>query len=69
MKIKRHWSFSGLVTMRRILLMNHLSTQGFFEPPQKDRHNVAAKTEAPLKSCLYFKEGLEFKLRIQYVCF
>ena len=30
-KIKRPWSFSGLATMIRILLMSYVSIQSFFE--------------------------------------
>ena len=35
-KIKRPWSFSGLATMIRILLMSYVSIQSFFEQPHKD---------------------------------
>ena len=35
-KIKRPWSFSGLATMIRILLMSYVSIQGFFEQPHRD---------------------------------
>jgi len=35
-KIKRLWSFSGLATMIRILLMSYVSIQGFFEYPHRD---------------------------------
>ena len=41
-KIKRPWSFSGLATMIRILLMSYVSIQGFFEFPHRDWENWTA---------------------------
>ena len=35
-KIKRPWSFSGLATMIRILLMSYVSIQGFYEQPHRE---------------------------------
>ena len=35
-KIKRPWSFSGLATMIRILLMSYVSIQSFFEQQHRD---------------------------------
>ena len=34
-KIKRHWSFSGMATAIRILLMQYIDFKTFFEAPDK----------------------------------
>ena len=35
-KIKCHWSFSGMATVIRILLMQYIKFESFFESPEKD---------------------------------
>ena len=35
-RIKRSWSFSGLATMVRIVLMYYFDYYSFFEQPEKD---------------------------------
>ena len=35
-RIKRNWSFSGLATMFRIMLMYYVNCYTFFEEPEKD---------------------------------
>ena len=35
-RIKRTWSFSGLATMFRIMLMYYVNCYTFFEEPEKD---------------------------------
>ncbi|WP_455062555.1 transposase [Prevotella fusca] len=46
-KIKRPWSFSGLATMIRILLMSYVSIQRFFEQPHKDWDRLITQVKAP----------------------
>lgn len=46
-KIKRFWSFSGLATMIRILLMSYVSIQRFFEQPHKDWDRLITQVKAP----------------------
>jgi len=42
--IKRKWSFSGLATMVRILLMCYVDYHLFFENPEKEWQQILAKT-------------------------
>ena len=46
-KIKRPWSFSGLATMIRILLMSYVSIQSFFEQPHRDWDRLITQVKAP----------------------
>ena len=46
-KIKRPWSFSGLATMIRILLMSYVSIQRFFEQPHRDWDRLITQVKAP----------------------
>ena len=46
-KIKRPWSFSGLATMIRILLMSYVSIQSFFELPHRDWDRLITQVKAP----------------------
>ena len=46
-KIKRPWSFSGLATMIRILLMSYVSIQSFFEQPHRDWDRLITQEKAP----------------------
>ena len=46
-KIKRPWSFSGLATMIRILLMSYVSIQSFFEQPHRDWERLITQVKAP----------------------
>ena len=34
--LKRHWSFSGLATMVRIMLMYYINLESFFNQPDAD---------------------------------
>ena len=44
----RSWSFSGLATMVRIMLMYYIDVHGFLEHPEKDREEALEKAlEAP----------------------
>lgn len=44
----RSWSFSGLATMVRIMLMYYIDVQGFLEHPEKDWENALEKAiESP----------------------
>jgi len=45
--IKRPWSFSGLATMIRILLMSYVSIQSFFELPHRDWDRLITQVKAP----------------------
>ena len=43
--IKRPWSFSGLATMTRIMLMYYVDYRSFFENPEKEWQEILAKAE------------------------
>ena len=46
--VSRSWSFSGLATIVRIMLMYYIEVKGFLEHPEKDREEVlAALMERP----------------------
>ena len=44
-RIKRPWSFSGLATMYRIMLMYYLNPYSFFEAPEKDWQKLLKETQ------------------------
>ena len=44
-RIKRSWSFSGLATMFRIMLMYYINFYTFFEEPEKDWNLMVAEVE------------------------
>ena len=44
-RIQRPWSFSGLATMYRIMLMYYLNPYSFFEAPEKDWQKLLKETE------------------------
>ncbi len=45
--LKRPWSFSGLATMVRILLMCYVDYRLFFENPEKEWQQILATTDDP----------------------
>ena len=46
--VSRSWSFSGLATIVRIMLMYYFDVQGFLEHPEKDwEETLAAILESP----------------------
>lgn len=51
-RIKRNWSFSGLATMVRIMLMYYVNCYTFFEEPEKDWSKMVreAKESPPIPS-------------------
>ena len=44
-KIKRHWSFSGMATVIRILLMQYIKFESFFESPEKDLKRMVEESQ------------------------
>lgn len=47
-RLTRHWSFSGLATMTRIVLMYYINLETFFEKPEEDLKNMLKEmAEAP----------------------
>ena len=46
-RIKRTWSFSGLATMLRIMLMYYVNCYTFFEEPEKDWAKILQDKESP----------------------
>ena len=53
-RIKRTWSFSGLATMVRIMLMYYINCYTFFEEPEKDWAKMVAKMqESPPEPTLF----------------
>ena len=46
-RIKRPWSFSGLATMVRIMLMHYVNCYTFFEEPEKDWLAILESNELP----------------------
>ena len=54
--LKRKWSFSGLATMTRILLMCYVDYRMFFENPERDWQQIQAGTpESPPELELEFE--------------
>ena len=53
-RIKRSWSFSGLATMVRIMLMYYVNLYSFLEEPDKDWSKLVAEAESPPKELLLF---------------
>lgn len=49
-RIKRKWSFSGLATMVRIMLMYYVNLYTFLEEPEKDRGKLLLEAESDPKS-------------------
>ena len=45
--LKRHWSFSGLATMVRIVLMYYLHLEKFLNQPDADLNNMLAEASEP----------------------
>jgi hypothetical protein len=53
-RIKRTWSFSGLATMFRIMLMYYVNCYTFFEEPEKDWLAILKTTDpSPLEPTLF----------------
>lgn len=53
--VKRSWSFSGMATMVRILLMKYVDYRSFFENPEKEWQEILANTgESPPQLELQF---------------
>ena len=53
-RIKRPWSFSGLATMYRIMLMYYVNPYSFFEAPEKDWQKLLKEAEtSPPKQTLF----------------
>ena len=44
-RIKRPWSFSGLATIVRIMLMYYVNCYTFLEEPEKDRAKMVQETK------------------------
>lgn len=56
-RIKRHWSFSGLATMVRIMLMYYINPYTFFENPEKDWNKIIGQEDcSPPQLCLFHWE-------------
>ena len=61
-RIKRSWSFSGLATMIRIMLMYYVNIYTFLENPEKDWAKMLEKSkESPPEPTLFGQRGLVFK--------
>lgn len=59
-KLQRHWSFSGLATMVRIVLMYYLNLEKFLNQPDADLKNMLADaSESPPQPSLFDCGGLE----------
>ena len=46
-RLERHWSFSGLVTIMRILLMYYINLNTFFEKPDEDMKKMLLEAAEP----------------------
>ena len=46
-RLERHWSFSGLVTMMRIVLMYYINLNTFFEKPDVDMEKMLLEAVEP----------------------
>ena len=59
-KLKRHWSFSGLASMVRIVLMYYLNIEKFLNQPDADLKNMLADASgSPPQPSLFDCGGLE----------
>ena len=56
-RIKRSWSFSGLATMVRIMLMYYVNCYTFFEELEKDWATIMQETEPPPREPSFFDGG------------
>ena len=53
-RIKRTWSFSGLATMIRIMLMYYVNCYTFLEEPERDWAKMVQKAkETPPEASLF----------------
>ena len=58
-KLKRPWSFSGLATMVRIVLMYYIDLDTFFEKPDEDLMNMLFEaSESPPEEMIFEEQGL-----------
>jgi hypothetical protein len=55
--IKRPWSFSGLATMVRIIMMYYIDFRSFFENPEKDWIDIMEAATGPAKMPSLFDPG------------
>ena len=46
-RVKRKWSFSGLATMIRIMLMYYVNLYTFLEDPEKDWAKLLSEANPP----------------------
>ena len=53
-RIRRTWSFSGLATMFRIMLMYYVNCYTFFEEPEKDWLVILQNNESPPPEMMLF---------------
>ena len=53
-RIKRTWSFSGMATMFRIMLMYYVNFYTFFEEPEKDWLTILEKEKSIPPECSFF---------------
>ena len=53
-RIKRSWSFSGLATMVRIMLMYYVNCYTFLEEPEKDWAKILQDTGPPIRELSLF---------------
>lgn len=52
--LQRHWSFSGLATMVRIILMYYINLESFFNRPDADLKIMLAEAAEPPPECIDF---------------
>ena len=69
-RIKRTWSFSGLATMFRIMLMYYVNCYTFFEEPEKDWLAILKTTDpSPPEPTLFDCGGLTFPSNLPHRLF
>ena len=53
-RVRRPWSFSGLATMVRIMLMYYVNCYTFLEEPEKDWAKILQDTGPPIRELSLF---------------
>ena len=59
-RVKRPWSFPGLATMVRIMLMYYVNLYTFLENPEKDWVKLLKEQENPPPQLSLFDQGAYF---------
>lgn len=67
-RIRRSWSFSGLATMIRIMLMYYMNIYTFLENPEKDWAKMLEKSKNLHQNRHYLTKGACLKKSFRNAC-